>query len=121
MQRAPGETSKLGWFEEILLPVGDVKAAARFWEQIGFVPTEESEQPFPEIGLTSDSLDVVLVGGGAFSRPALRFTHAAMSARIRALADKGVEFARMPGKFDPTQNALLIAPEGTQLLLTTAE
>ncbi len=119
--RGPGETSGLGWFEEILLPVADVMAAGRFWERLGFVPAEENEEPFPHIGLTSDSLDVALVAAGALTRPALLFTDSSMPARIRALADKGAEFARLPGKLDPARHALLIAPEGTQLLLTTAE
>jgi catechol 2,3-dioxygenase-like lactoylglutathione lyase family enzyme len=120
-QRAPGDTSRLGWFEEFMVPVADVKAAELFWERLGFVPAEESEEPFPHIGLTSDSLDVALVAKGALTRPALLFTDPAMPARIQALTDRGVEFARLPGKLDPSQHALLIAPEGTQLLLTTAE
>ncbi len=120
--RAPGETSRLGWFEEIALPVADVKAAEQFWERLGFVPAEESEEPFPHVGLTSDSLNVALVGGSALNRPALLFTDPAMPARIRALVDAGIEFERrLPGKLDPSPHALLVAPEGTQLLLTTAE
>lgn len=121
LQRAPGETSMLGWFEDFLLPASDIKAAARIWERLGFVPAEEIDDPFPQIGLTSDSLDVALIGGGAFIRPALRFTHAAMPMRIHALRDRGVEFAKLPDKLDPKLHALLVAPEGTQLLLTTAE
>lgn len=120
-QRAPGDTSRLGWFEEFMVPVADLKAAGLFWESLGFVPAEESEEPFPHIGLTSDSLDVALVAKGALTRPALLFTDPVMSTRIRALADRGVEFARLPGNLDPSRHALLVAPEGTQLLLTTAE
>ncbi|MDH4259391.1 MAG: hypothetical protein OEW16_03710 [Gammaproteobacteria bacterium] len=120
-QRAPGETSRLGWFEEFMLPVADVKAATQFWERLGFVPAEESEDPFPHVGMTSDSFDVALVGGGALTRPALLFTDTAMPARIQALADKGADYARLPGKLDPSRHALLVAPEGTQLLLSTAE
>jgi catechol 2,3-dioxygenase-like lactoylglutathione lyase family enzyme len=120
-QRGPGETSRLGWFEEIVLPVADVKAAESFWEKLGFVPAEESDQPFPHIGLTSDSLDVALVSKGTLARPTLLFTDPAMSLRIAALADRGVEIARPPGRLNPSQHGLLIAPEGTQLLLTTAE
>lgn len=121
-QRAPGETSRLGWFEEIALPVDDVETAKQFWERLGFVPAEESEEPFPHIGLTSDSLDVALVSGSALSLPTLLFTDSAMPKRIGALADAGIEFARrLPGKLDPARHALLVAPEGTQLLLTTAE
>jgi len=119
--RGPGETSRLGWFEEFVLPVADVKADERFWERLGFVPAEESEEPFPHIGLTSDSLDIALVSKDALTRPALMFTDSAMSARIRALAGRGAVFARPQGKLDPSQHALLLAPEGTQLLLATAE
>lgn len=121
VDRAAGETSRLGWFEEFVIPVADVKAAEQFWERLGFIPAEQSEEPFPHVGLTSDSLDVALVAAGTLSRPALMFTDSAMSARIRALADKGAEFSRLPGKLDPTLHALIVAPEGTQLLLTTAE
>ncbi len=120
--RAPGEFSRLGWFEELALPVGDVAQAQAFWERLGFVPAEESDEPYPHIGLTSDSLDVALLRPGALQRPALVFTDAAMPARIAALAGAGIEFARRtPGNLDPARHALLVAPEGTQLLLTTAE
>jgi len=120
--RAPGDTSRLGWFEEIALPVDDIEAAGRFWERLGFVPAEEGEDPFPHVGLTSDSLNVALVHTGTLSRPTLMFTDAAMAARIGALTETGIEFARrLPGNLDPSRHALLVAPEGTQLLLATAD
>jgi len=121
-QQAPGETSQLGWFEEYLLPVSDLKKAQQSWERLGFVPAEEGDEPFPHIGLTSDSLDVALLRAGILTRPALMFTDPDMSARIARLADAGFEMARKPpGNLDPARHALLLAPEGTQLLLTTAE
>ena len=120
-QRKPGETSRLGWFEGYVLPVADAQAAEQFWEKIGFVPTGENPEPLPHAGLISDSLNIALVAEGLLKRPALLFTDAGMAARIRALADKGVELGRPPGTLDPLAHALLVAPEGTQLLLTTAE
>jgi len=121
-QRAPGEVSRLGWFEEFALPVADRQQAQRFWELLGFVPAEEGDDPYPHVGLTSDSLNVALLQAGFLSRPALTFADAAMPARIAELADAGIEFARrLPGNLDPARHRLLIAPEGTQLLLTTAE
>ena len=120
--RAPGEVSRLGWFEEFALPVADVKQAERFWEKLGFAPAEEGDEPYPHVGLTSDSLNVALLQAGFLHRPALMFSDPAMSARIAALADAGIEFARrLPGNLDPSRHALLVGPEGTQLLLTTAE
>ena len=120
--RAPGDLTRLGWFEEIALPVQDVGESGRFWERLGFVPAEEGDEPYPHLGLTSDTLNVALLERGTLARPALTFTDAAMATRIAALADAGFEFARRrPANLDPARHAVLVAPEGTQLLLATAE
>lgn len=118
----PGETSRLGWFEEVALPVSDLKRAEAHWERLGFVPAEEGEEPYPHIGLTSDSLNVALVRAGILRGPALVFTDAAMPERITNLVAAGFELERrLPARLDPSRHALLVAPEGTQLLLTTVE
>ena len=118
----PGETSRLGWFEEFALPVADMKGAQTEWERLGFVPAEEGEEPYPHVGLTSDSLNVALLRAGSLRMPALVFTDADMPARIAKLAESGFEFARRPpGQLDASRHALLVAPEGTQLLLMTVE
>ena len=104
------------------MPVSDVKQAEQDWERIGFVPAEEGDEPYPHIGLTSDSLNVALLRTGLLNRPALMFADADMPARIARLKDAGFEMARRPpGGLDPARHAFLIAPEGTALLLTTAE
>ncbi len=118
--RRPGDTSRLGWFEEIALPVADVAAAGRYWERFGFVQAEEGDDPYPHLGLTSDTLNVALLPSGAIGGPALTFTDAAMGERVAALQAAGFEFARtLPGALDPARHALLVAPEGTRLLLAT--
>jgi hypothetical protein len=118
----PGETSRLGWFEEFALPVADMKGAQAEWERLGFVPAEEGDEPYPHVGLTSDSLNVALLRAGSLRTPALVFTDADMPARIARLAESGFEFARRPpGQLDASRHALLVAPEGTQLLLMTVE
>ena len=119
-QQGPGETSQLGWFEEYMLPVADLKQAEQAWERIGFVPAEESEEPYPHIGLTSDTLNVALLRPGTLKRPALMFADADMPSRIAKLVGAGFEFTRrLSGNVDPSRHALLVAPEGTQLLLAT--
>jgi len=120
--QGPGETSRLGWFEEYALPVADLKRAEADWERLGFVPAEEGDEPYPHIGLTSDSLNVALLRAGLLQRPALVFTDASMPSRLDMLAGSGFEFApRPPGSLDPARHALLVAPEGTLLLLATVE
>jgi catechol 2,3-dioxygenase-like lactoylglutathione lyase family enzyme len=120
--RAPGDTSRLGWFEEIALPAADVEQSRRFWEQLGFVPVEEGSEPYPHVGLTSDTLNLALLQRNLLALPTLTFTDAEMPGRIAALTGAGFEFARRPpADLDATRHALLVAPEGTQLLLVTAE
>ena len=117
----PGETSRLGWFEEIAVPVADRGQAVQDWERLGFVPAEEGDEPYPHVGLTSDSLNVALIERSSLPIPALVFTDADMPARIAKLAEAGFEFARRPpASLDASRHALLVAPEGTQLLLVTA-
>ncbi len=117
----PAETSRLGWFEEVALPVADFARAQAAWERLGFVPAEESEEPYAHIGLTSDSLNVALVAAGILRLPALTFQEADMPARIAELAAAGFEFERrLPRGLDAARHALLVAPEGTQLILASA-
>jgi len=118
----PGETSRLGWFEEYALPVANLKEAESAFERLGFVPAEEGDEPYPHIGMTSDTLDVALLGFGSLKRPALVFTDAAMHLRIAELRESGIEFARRPpAGLDAERHGLLVAPEGTQLLLTASD
>jgi catechol 2,3-dioxygenase-like lactoylglutathione lyase family enzyme len=117
----PGETSRLGWFEEIAVPVADRGQAVQDWERLGFVPAEEGDEPYPHVGLTSDSLNVALIERSMLRIPALVFTDADMPERVAKLAEAGIEFARRPpASLDASRCALLVAPEGTQLQLVTA-
>ena len=117
----PGETSRLGWFEEYALPVGDLKAAEAAFERLGFVPAEEGDEPYPHVGMTSDSVNVALLSAGSLKQPALVFTDSEMRERIAKLRESGFEFARrLPAAIDADRHALLVAPEGTQLLLATS-
>jgi catechol 2,3-dioxygenase-like lactoylglutathione lyase family enzyme len=119
VHRPPGWTSKLGWFEQIALPVADAEDVARYWERLGFVPSGEADEPLLHLGLTSDAVSLALLAPGSLTGPALVFTHAAMPERIRALRDAGFAFAqRLPAGLDPERNAILMAPEGTRFLLT---
>jgi catechol 2,3-dioxygenase-like lactoylglutathione lyase family enzyme len=100
--------------------VRDLQASAAFWEKLGFVPLEEGDDPYPRIGLTSDTLNLALVGTGALETPALVFQEADMAERIGRLHERGIGFSRkLPRMLDPQGNALLEAPEGTLLLLTS--
>jgi catechol 2,3-dioxygenase-like lactoylglutathione lyase family enzyme len=109
--------SKLGWFEECLLPVRDLERARAWWEALGFVATEAGAAPWPHYALTSDTLNVGLCRTGEFDSPVLRFVHDDVRALRESLGATGIEpESRLPRALDPREFLLVIAPDGTHLL-----
>jgi catechol 2,3-dioxygenase-like lactoylglutathione lyase family enzyme len=120
--RGVGEMSWCGYFTELGIPTRDADRAKQFWEQLGFVAAAEVEQPFRRISLTSDFLDLGLYATRELRRPVLTFSDAEMPGRIEQIAKLGLEFSRrLPASFDPHDTAMLVAPEGTALLLMSEE
>lgn len=120
--REPGETSWCGYFSEIGIPTRDPDRSKAFWEQLGFIATDEQQEPFRRISLTSDFLDLGLYTTRELRKPVLTFVDSEMPSRISHIENLGIERSRrLPAAFDPVQAALLVAPEGTQLLLMTGE
>ena len=120
--RGIGEMSACGYFTELGIPTRDADRAKQFWEQLGFVAASEVEQPFRRISLTSDYLDLGLYATRELRRPVLTFSDGEMPARIEQITKLGLEVSRrLPASFDPHGTAMLIAPEGTALLLMSEE
>lgn len=120
--RGAAEMSWCGYFAELGIPTRDAERAKQFWEQLGFVAAAEIDQPFRRISLISDFLDLGLYATRELRRPVLTFSDAEMPARIEHIAKLGFELSpRLPAAFDPHDTAMLIAPEGTALLLMTDE
>jgi catechol 2,3-dioxygenase-like lactoylglutathione lyase family enzyme len=120
--RAPGETSACGYFTEFGIPTRAADRSKAFWEKLGFVAVAESEKPFRRISLTSDFLDLGLYATRELARPVLTFIDPEMPARFALLDKLGIEPSRrLPPAFDPAASRMLVAPEGTALLLMTEE
>ncbi|MGH8174815.1 MAG: hypothetical protein ACREV5_00970 [Steroidobacter sp.] len=115
-------TTICGYFSEFGLPMRDTEAAREFWEPLGFVAMEEEPQPFPRTALTSDRLNLALYRTRAFRQPLLTFEDRDMRERIARLRERGFILSdEMPDSLDESINAVLIAPEGTRLLLMQSE
>lgn len=111
-----------GYFSELGVPVRESDAARDFWEALGFVALEESLRPFARTQLTSDRLNLALYRTRAFRSPTLTFEDDHMAERIARLRDRGFAVTdEMPDSLDDSSNAVLVAPEGTRLLLMQAE
>jgi catechol 2,3-dioxygenase-like lactoylglutathione lyase family enzyme len=113
--------SLCGYFEEFSMPVADFESARQFWEPLGFVATEEAEEPYLHLPLTSDHLDIAFHRPRTSDSPLLVFSEADMRERIARIRELGLRTAAgLPRGLDSGANALIEAPEGTLLLLLQA-
>ncbi len=111
-------SSSCGYFVEYGMPVKEFDNARLFWEAIGFVAMDEETQPFSRVTLTSDHLNLGLHRSRSIRQPLLVFEDPGMRERLTHLKERGVELSdEMPDSLDEHSNAVLIAPEGTRLLL----
>jgi catechol 2,3-dioxygenase-like lactoylglutathione lyase family enzyme len=115
----PTHATQLGYFEEFGVPTGDLERATAFWDALGFVAFDPVRMPFTKVVAAGRDLNVGLYDVD-LRNPVLTFADPAMPERIVALRDQGHRFVeRLPRGMNPRENALLEAPEGTWLLLTT--
>lgn len=113
--------SACGYFSELGIPARATAAARVFWESVGFVALEEEPQPFPRTALVSDGLDLALYRTRALRHPVLTFEGSDMAQRLARLRERDIKVSdEMPDTLDDAGNGVLIAPEGTRLLLLTS-
>jgi catechol 2,3-dioxygenase-like lactoylglutathione lyase family enzyme len=119
-KRLANDTSRCGYFLEIAVPVPDRELAKSYWEDFGFVGMDELEDHLPHISCTSDFIDVGLYHPADLRRATLRFEVDDVGGTLAQLADKGiVPNGEMPPGLRSVPAAVLVAPEGTPLLLTS--
>jgi hypothetical protein len=111
-----------GYFTEFGLPAREQAPMRVFWESLGFVAWEEEPEPFARMAITSDHLNLSLYRSRAFRHPVLTFEDRDMRERLARLRERGCQLSdEMPDSLDDACNAILIAPEGTRLLLLQSE
>jgi len=116
---SPPSASQLGWFEEYGVPTTDIGRSASWWDALGLVAFEPVVRPFPRASAAASDLNLGLYDLD-LRAPVLVYSDPAMTGRIAALRDGGHRFVpRLPRGLDARAHALLEAPEGTWLLLTT--
>lgn len=118
VKRAPTQTTTCGYFQEIALPAAEPQGAKGFWERLGFVGLEDTDSAWPHIACTSDSIDIGLYRRAQLRAPALVFEANDLAGTIGRLAELGIEpDGALPAALAGSPARMLIAPEGTQLLL----
>jgi hypothetical protein len=111
-----------GYFTEFGLPAREQGPMRVFWEALGFVAWEEEPEPFARTAITSDHLNLSLYRTRAFRQPLLTFEDRDMRERLARLKERGFQLSdEMPDSLDESCNAVLVAPEGTRLLLLQSQ
>jgi catechol 2,3-dioxygenase-like lactoylglutathione lyase family enzyme len=121
-KRPATQTSLCGYFVEIALPAPNIEAAKAYWELFGFVGMDEPDASIPHVSCTSDTIDVGLYELKELAHPALIFDAEDVAARMEQMAQLGVQPSDELCR--PRQRApapIFTAPEGTQLLLASAD
>ena len=120
-KRLANDTSRCGYFLEIAVPAPDRELAKAYWEAFGFVGMDEPGDRLPHISCTSDFIDLGLYHPGDLRRATLRFEVDDVGGALAHLADKGiVPNGEMPPGLRAVPAAVLVAPEGTPILLTSS-
>jgi catechol 2,3-dioxygenase-like lactoylglutathione lyase family enzyme len=119
-KRLGTDSSLCGYFLEIGLAESNSAAAKPYWEQLGFVGLDEPEAPLPHVSCTSDTIDIGLYDPAHLQSSTLLFDTGDVPGALAQLAARGIEpAARIPAALNQVRGALLVAPEGTPILLST--
>jgi catechol 2,3-dioxygenase-like lactoylglutathione lyase family enzyme len=118
-KRLGTETSRCGYFLEIALPAPSPDVAKAYWENFGFVGIDDTEDRLPHVSCTSDYIDLGLYDPAHLRRPTLRFEVDDVGGTLAHLAELGISpGGEIPPPLRKIPAAVLVAPEGTPLLLT---
>ena len=116
----PNHASRLGYFEEFGIPTTDLARSTAFWDALGFVAFDPVRAPFAKVVAASSDLNIGIYNVD-LRAPVLAFSDPDMPERIAELREKGYRLLdRLPRGMNSRENALLEAPEGTWLMLTTS-
>jgi catechol 2,3-dioxygenase-like lactoylglutathione lyase family enzyme len=118
-KRESTQTSQLGYFAELALPSESLDAAKAYWENLGFVGMDELDDRLPHVTCTSDFIDVGLYDAASLRRAGLRFEVDDVAATLLSIAAAGIAPTQDAALKGP-RAALLVAPEGTPILILAA-
>ena len=120
-KRRGTETSRCGYFLEIALPAPSTDVAKAYWENFGFVGIDDTDDRLPHVSCTSDHIDLGLYDPAHLRRPTLRFEVDDVGGTLARLAEIGIlPTGEIPPPLRKIPAAVLVAPEGTPILLTEA-
>jgi len=119
-QLIPETISLLGWFEQLLIASRNIKDATSFWETLNFVAMLEETLPVSHVPLISDAISMGLHTARGWARETILFRVQDLNhVRDQLLSRDILMNNSLPPGLDPAHHVMLLAPEGTQLLLSS--
>jgi len=120
--RRATDTSLCGYFLEIALPAPSREVAKIHWEQFGFVGMDEPGAMLPHVSCTSDTIDIGLYEPAHVREPTLIFEVDDFDGALDRLGAVGIKpNGRVPLPLKHVPSAVLVAPEGTTMLLSATQ
>lgn len=118
--RVGGDSTLCGYFLQIALPTPHRGIAKSYWEQLGFVGLDQSDDALPHVSCTSDTIEIGLFEPAFLREPTLLFEVKDLTETLGRLEAIGISVDRVPQIPGRMPVALLRAPEGTAILMSEA-
>lgn len=110
-----------GKFGELTLPVEDIDAMEKFWNQLGFTTILQMKDPYPLYLLTDGLLTIGLHLHPEIPAPAWTYFNLDMGGKIAQLQSLGYEIFEVMGLSVDSGNAAIRAPDGQFIFLFVGE
>ena len=119
----PGEGfSLLGEFLELSSPVRNVEFTRDYWQQMGWSPMDEAEEPVRRVTMRADGMTAGFYESRRLRQAVLIFAGRDMDARLAALESLGFKTGQgIPDVAGERRSATLETPEGMTILLIEGE
>ena len=122
IKRKSADTSLCGYFLEIALPAPSRDIAKSHWEQFGFVGMDEPDAMLPHVSCTSDTINIGLYEPAHVQGPTLVFEVGDVDEALGRLDAIGITpNGRVPAPLKHMPAAVLMAPEGTDILIAATQ
>jgi catechol 2,3-dioxygenase-like lactoylglutathione lyase family enzyme len=122
IKRRPADTSLCGYFLEIALSAPSRDIAKSHWEQFGFVGMDEPDAMLPHVSCTSDTINIGLYEPAHVQGPTLVFEAGNFDEALNRLDAIGITpNGRVPAPLKHMPAAVLMAPEGTAILISATQ
>lgn len=103
---------KCGSFQELSVPVNDIKISRQFWQNLGFKPAAGDSATGPVATLTDGLIRLGLYQNAVFPSPALTYSVKDLKINLQLLEQAGIPIGKQPAALQGKQRVLqIVSPD----------